>query len=357
MHTSLLLVVITIVIAFCFDFLNGFHDAANSIATVVSTRVLSPRLAVVWAATFNFIAAFVFGIAVAKTSSGGLVDPAEVTQYVILCALAGAIIWDILTWLWGMPTSSSHALIGGLAGAGIARAGWGVLIREPKLHWPFIGTVPGLGEKWMSTLIFIVLAPVIGLIIGLILMIAVSWIFQRSAPRTVDKLFRRLQLLSAAAYSLGHGGSDAQKTMGIVAGALLAAGYMTPAQFARGWGPYKWYIILGANAAMGLGTYFGGWRIVHTMGSKITKLKPVGGFCAEAAGATTLFFLAYHGIPVSTTHTITGAIVGVGSTGRLSAVRWGVAERIIWAWVLTIPASALVAAVAFYIVKIFVPGA
>lgn len=357
MHTSLLLVVITIVIAFCFDFLNGFHDAANSIATVVSTRVLSPRLAVVWAATFNFIAAFVFGIAVAKTISGGLVDPAEVTQYVILCALAGAIIWDILTWLWGLPTSSSHALIGGLAGAGIARAGWGVLIREPKLHWPIVGTIPGLGEKWMSTLIFIVLAPVIGLIIGLILMIAVSWIFQRSAPRTVDKLFRRLQIFSAAAYSLGHGGSDAQKTMGIVAGALLAAGYMTPAQFARGWGPYKWYIILGANAAMGLGTYFGGWRIVHTMGSKITKLKPVGGFCAEAAGATTLFFLAYHGIPVSTTHTITGAIVGVGSTGRLSAVRWGVAERIIWAWVLTIPASALVAAVAFYIVKIFVPGA
>ncbi|MGE5324120.1 MAG: anion permease [Actinomycetota bacterium] len=357
MHTSLLLVVITIAIAFCFDFLNGFHDAANSIATVVSTRVLSPRLAVIWAAAFNFIAAFVFGIAVAKTISGGLVDPAEVTQYVILCALAGAIIWDILTWLWGLPTSSSHALIGGLAGAGIARAGWGVLIREPKLHWPLIGTVPGLGEKWMSTLIFIVLAPVIGLIIGLILMIAVSWIFQRSAPRSVDKLFRRLQIFSAAAYSLGHGGSDAQKTMGIVAGALLAAGYMTPAQFARGWGPYKWYIILGANAAMGLGTYFGGWRIVHTMGSKITKLKPVGGFCAEAAGATTLFFLAYHGIPVSTTHTITGAIVGVGSTGRLSAVRWGVAERIIWAWVLTIPASALVAAVAFYIVKIFVPGA
>ena len=357
MHTSLLLVVITIAIAFCFDFLNGFHDAANSIATVVSTRVLSPRLAVVWAATFNFIAAFVFGIAVAKTISGGLVDPAQVTQYVILCALAGAIIWDILTWLWGMPTSSSHALIGGLAGAGIARAGWGVLIREPKLHWPLIGTIPGLGEKWMSTLIFIVLAPVIGLIIGLILMIAVSWIFQRNAPRSVDKLFRRLQIFSAAAYSLGHGGSDAQKTMGIVAGALLAAGYMTPAQFARGWGPYKWYIILGANAAMGLGTYFGGWRIVHTMGSKITKLKPVGGFCAEAAGATTLFFLAYHGIPVSTTHTITGAIVGVGSTGRLSAVRWGVAERIIWAWVLTIPASAFVAAVAFYIVKIFVPGA
>jgi len=356
-HSSLLLVVITILIALSFDFLNGFHDAANSIATVVSTRVLSPRLAVVWAAVFNFIAAFVFGIAVAKTISGGLVDPKQVTQYVILCALAGAIIWDILTWWWGLPTSSSHALIGGLAGAGIARAGWQVLIREPKLHWPIVGTIPGLGEKWMATLIFIVLAPVIGLIIGLILMVLVSWIFRRSAPRTVDKLFRKLQLLSAAAYSLGHGGSDAQKTMGIIAGALLAAGYITPVQFARGWGPYKWYIILGANAAMGLGTYFGGWRIVHTMGSKITKLKPVGGFCAEGAGAVTLFFLAYHGIPVSTTHTITGAIVGVGSTGRLSAVRWGVAKRIVWAWVLTIPASAAVAAITFYIVKLFLPGA
>lgn len=357
MHPTLLLVVITILVALSFDFLNGFHDAANSIATVVSTRVLSPRLAVVWAATFNFIAAFIFGTAVAKTISGGLVDPAQVTQYVILCALGGAIIWDILTWWWGLPTSSSHALIGGLAGAGIARAGWQVLIREPKLHWPIIGTIPGLGEKWMATLIFIVLAPVIGLIIGLILMIAMSWIFHRSAPRTVDKLFRKLQLLSAAAYSLGHGGSDAQKTMGIMAGALLAAGYLTPSQFAHGWGPYKWWIILGANAAMGLGTYFGGWRIVHTMGSKITKLKPVGGFCAEGAGAITLFFLAYHGIPVSTTHTITGAIVGVGSTGRLSAVRWGVAQRIVWAWILTIPASAAVAAISFFIVKMFVPGA
>ncbi len=356
MHSTLLLVA-TIFIALTFDFLNGFHDAANSIATVVSTRVLSPRLAVLWAAVFNFIAAFIFGTAVAKTISGGLVDPGQVTQYVIICALAGAIVWDLLTWLWGLPTSSSHALIGGLAGAAIARAGWNVLIREPKLHWPIIGTIPGLGEKWMSTLIFIVLAPVIGMIVGLILMIIVSWIFHRSAPRTVDKLFRRLQLLSAASYSLGHGGSDAQKTMGIVAGALLAAGYLTPTQFSHGWGPYKWYIILGANAAMGLGTYFGGWRIVHTMGSKITKLKPVGGFCAESAGATTLFFLAFHGIPVSTTHTITGAIVGVGSTGRLSAVRWGVAQRIIWAWVLTIPASAAVAAVSFWIVRFFLPGA
>lgn len=357
MHTSGLLVVVTILIALSFDFLNGFHDAANSIATVVSTRVLSPRLAVVWAAAFNFIAAFIFGTAVANTISSGLVDPHQVTQHVILAALTGAILWDLLTWLWGLPTSSSHALIGGLAGAAIARAGWQVLIRNPKLQWPVIGALPGLGAKWMSTLIFIVLAPLIGFVIGLTLMVLVSWIFNGSAPRTVDKLFRRLQLLSAAAYSLGHGGNDAQKTMGIMAGALLAGGYLTPAEFSVGWGPYKWWIILGANAAIALGTYFGGWRIVHTMGSKITKLKPVGGFCAESAGAATLFFLAFHGIPVSTTHTITGAIVGVGSTTRLSAVRWGVAGRIVWAWVLTIPASAVVAAGTYWVIRLFVPNA
>ncbi|HYL92561.1 MAG TPA: anion permease [Alphaproteobacteria bacterium] len=357
MHTTGLLVVITIFIALSFDFINGFHDAANSIATVVSTRVLSPRLAVVWAAVFNFVAAFVFGTAVAKTISSGLVDPKQVTQYVILAALAGAIIWDLLTWWWGLPTSSSHALIGGLAGAAIARAGWQVLVRQPKLMWPLVGTIPGLGAKWMSTLIFIVLAPVIGLVIGLLLMVMVSWLFHRTAPRTVDKWFRKLQLLSAAAYSLGHGGNDAQKTMGIIAGALMAGGYLTEAQFAHGWGDYKWPIILGANAAIALGTYFGGWRIVRTMGSKITKLRPVGGFCAEGAGAITLFFLAYNGIPVSTTHTITGAIVGVGSTGRLSAVRWGVAKRIVWAWVLTIPASGLVAAATFWLIQKFVPGA
>ena len=357
MHTRELLVVVTILIALSFDFINGFHDAANSIATVVSTRVLSPKLAVIWAAAFNFIAAFVFGTAVAKTISSGLVDPKQVTQYVILAALAGAIIWDLLTWWWGLPTSSSHALIGGLAGAGIARAGWQVLVREPKLHWPIIGALPGLGEKWMSTLIFIVLAPLVGLIIGLTLMVAVSWIFHRSTPLGVDRLFRRLQLLSAAAYSLGHGGNDAQKTMGIIAGALLAGGYLKQEQFAHGWGPYKWWIILGANAAIAAGTYFGGWRIVRTMGSKITKLKPVGGFCAEGAGAITLFFLAYRGIPVSTTHTITGAIVGVGSTSRLSAVRWGVAQRIVWAWILTIPASAVVAALTFWIIRWFIPSA
>jgi PiT family inorganic phosphate transporter len=263
----------------------------------------------------------------------------------------------LLTWWWGLPTSSSHALIGGLAGAAIARAGWQVLVREPKLTWPIVGTIPGLGAKWSATLIFIVLAPLIGFTIGLALMVMVSWIFHRAAPRSVDKLFRKLQLLSAAGYSLGHGGNDAQKTMGIMAGALLAGGYLTPSQFAQGWGRYKWYIILSAHAAIALGTYFGGWRIVHTMGSKITKLKPVGGFCAEGAGAITLFVLAMKGIPVSTTHTITGAIVGVGSTGRLSAVRWGVAGRIVWAWILTIPAAAAVAAVTFFLIRLFVPNA
>jgi len=356
-HLSGMLVVVSIVVALSFDFINGFHDAANSIATVVSTRVLSPRWAVIWAAVFNFVAAWVFGTAVAKAISSGLVDPKQVTQYVIIAALAGAIIWDLLTWWLGLPTSSSHALIGGLAGAAIARAGWQVLVREPKLQWPVIGTIPGLGAKWMSTILFIAIAPLMGLMLGLILMVAVSWIFRRSAPRTVDKLFRRLQLVSAAAYSLGHGGNDAQKTMGIIAGALLAGGYLTTQQFASGWGQYRWPIILSAHAAMGLGTYFGGWRIVRTMGTRITKLKPVGGFCAETAGSITLFTSIHFGIPVSTTHTITGAIVGVGSTSRLSAVRWGVAGRIVWAWILTIPASALVAALTYWLIRIWVPNA
>src|SRR5579871_2724020 len=262
MSKDLILVLITVAVALIFDFLNGFHDSANSIATVVSTRVLSPKLAVLWAAAFNFLAAFFLGTAVAKTIGKGMIQIEHVTQYVVIAGLLGAIVWDLLTWWWGLPTSSSHALIGGYAGAAIARAGWNVLVREPKLHWPLIGTIPGLGEKWMATLIFIVLAPLIGLALGLGLMVAVSWIFRRAAPRTVDKLFRKLQLLSAAAYSLGHGGNDAQKTMGIIAGALLAGGYLTPAQFASGWGNYKWYIILGANAAIALGTYMGGWRIV-----------------------------------------------------------------------------------------------
>jgi PiT family inorganic phosphate transporter len=335
------LVVITILLALSFDFFNGFHDAANSIATVVSTRVLSPRLAVVWAAIFNFIAAFIFGIAVAKTIGSGMIDVNRITQYVVLSGLLGAIIWDILTWWWGLPTSSSHALIGAYAGAAVARAGFGVI----------------LPHGWTKTLIFIVVAPILGMVLALIFMTMMFWIFRRSAPQQVDGWFRRLQLLSAASYSLGHGGNDAQKTMGIIAGALFSAGIMNKHEFSTNWGHFHWPIILGANLAMGLGTYFGGWRIVHTMGSKITKLKPIGGFCAETAGAITLFATAAAGIPVSTTHTITGAIVGVGATQRLSAVRWGVAGKIVWAWILTIPASAAVAAALFWVIRLFNPAA
>lgn len=349
MDTGLILVVITVFVALAFDFLNGFHDAANSIATVVSTRVLSPKLAVIWAAFFNFAAAFILGTAVAKTIGKGMIQLDIVTQYVVLAGLMGAIVWDILTWIWGLPTSSSHALIGGYAGAAIARAailrGWGRA---------FEVIIPG---GWTKTLIFILVAPIMGFVLGFAFMVATYWIFQGRAPQQVDKWFRKLQLLSAAAYSLGHGGNDAQKTMGIVAGALYTAGIMSPAQLKGDWGPYKWPIILAAHAAISLGTYFGGWRIVHTMGSKITKLKPVGGFCAETAGAITLFGTALAGIPVSTTHTITGAIVGVGTTNRLSAVRWGVARRIVWAWVLTIPASAGVAALTFWIIRLINPNA
>jgi PiT family inorganic phosphate transporter len=345
----MVLLVITVVTALIFDFLNGFHDAANSIATVVSTRVLSPRLAVVWAAFFNFVAAFLLGTAVAKTIGKGMIELDILTQYVVLAGLIGAIVWDVLTWLWGLPTSSSHALIGGYAGAAMARA---VLVRG----WV---AAPGviIASGWTKTLIFIVIAPVMGFVLGFGMMVAVSWIFRRKAPRQVDKVFRKLQLVSAAAYSLGHGGNDAQKTMGIVAGALYTAGVMNKADFAANWGHWHWPIILAAHTAIALGTYFGGWRIVHTMGSKITKLKPVGGFCAETAGAITLFGTALAGIPVSTTHTITGAIVGVGSTHRISAVRWGVATRIVWAWVFTIPASALVAMATYWLIHVLTRGA
>jgi PiT family inorganic phosphate transporter len=326
-------VIVTIFIALAFDFINGFHDAANSIATVVSTRVLSPKLAVIWAAFFNFVAAFIFGTKVAKMIGSGMLQVEQVTATVIITGLLGAIVWDLLTWWWGLPTSSSHALIGGYAGAAVAKAGFGVII------------VAG----WTKTLVFIVLAPFMGLLIGLLMMVLVSWLFEKKPPRHVDKWFRRLQLFSAAAYSLGHGGNDAQKTMGIIAGALYAGQFITAEQMKGDWGIYHWPILVGANLAIAMGTYFGGWKIVHTMGSKITKLKPVGGFCAETAGAITLFGTAAAGIPVSTTHTITGAIIGVGSIHRLSAVRWGVAERIVWAWVLTIPASAAVAAVCYWI--------
>ena len=259
----------------------------------------------------------------------------------VITGLIGAIVWDILTWLWGLPTSSSHALIGGLAGAAIMRSGWQVII----------------ASGWYKTLIFIVVAPIMGLILGFSFMVAIFWMLRNKPPRRIDAWFRKLQLLSAAAYSLGHGGNDAQKTMGIVASALYAAHFLSKAEVEGSWGKYHWPIILAAHTAIALGTYFGGWRIVHTMGSRITKLKPVGGFCAEAAGAITLFSTALAGIPVSTTHTITGAIVGVGATHRLSAVRWGVARRIVWAWLVTIPAAAAVAAVAFWVVRWIRPGA
>ncbi len=341
MNLNLLLLIITILFALTFDFLNGFHDAANSIATVVSTRVLSPKLAVLWAAFFNFVAAFLLGTAVAKTIGAGMIRVSEITQVVVITGLIGAIVWDLLTWWWGLPTSSSHALIGGYAGAAVMRSGWHVII----------------AEGWTKTLIFIVVAPVMGLILALTFMVAVFWLLRNKAPRRIDAWFRRLQLLSAAAYSLGHGGNDAQKTMGIVAGALYGAHFLSASELAGSWGKFHWPIILAAHASIAAGTYFGGWRIVHTMGSRITKLRPVGGFCAESAGAITLFSTALAGIPVSTTHTITGAIVGVGSTNRLSAVRWGVAARIVWAWVLTIPAAAAVGAFAFWIVRLIHPGA
>jgi inorganic phosphate transporter, PiT family len=347
--TGTLLVLVTCLVALMFDFINGFHDAANSIATVVSTRVLSPKLAVVWAAFFNFIAAFLLGTAVAHTIGKGMIQLDIVTQYVVLAGLLGAIVWDLLTWWWGLPTSSSHALIGGYAGAAIARAA--------MLHgWDKAFDVI-LWSGWTKTLVFILLAPLLGLVLGFGFMVAVYWIFQNKTPLKVDTWFRKLQLLSAAAYSLGHGGNDAQKTMGIIAGALFTGGFMTKAELNANWGRFHWPIILGANAAIAMGTYFGGWKIVHTMGSKITKLKPVGGFCAETAGAITLFGTALAGIPVSTTHTITGAIVGVGTTNRLSAVRWGVAGRIVWAWVLTIPASAIVAAITWWIIRLINPAA
>lgn len=349
MDIGLLLVILTVVAALAFDFLNGFHDAANSIATVVSTRVLSPKLAVIWAAFFNFAAAFLLGTAVAKTIGKGMIRLDIVTQYVVIAGLAGAIVWDLLTWWWGLPTSSSHALIGGYAGAAIARA---VFVLGPSHAIDVI--LPG---GWTKTLIFIVLAPVMGLVIGWGLMVGTYWIFRNRPPQQIDRWFRKAQLLSAAAYSLGHGGNDAQKTMGIIAGVLFTGGLMSKQDFTANWGSMHWPIILSAHAAIAFGTYFGGWRIVHTMGSRITKLKPVGGFCAETAGAMTLFGTALAGIPVSTTHTITGAIVGVGATNRLSAVRWGVAARIVWAWVLTIPASAAIAALTFLLIRAIQPNA
>ncbi len=331
MDANLLAVATLILVALVFDYINGFHDAANSIATVVSTRVLTPGKAVVWAAFFNFVAAFTFGTAVAKTIGAGLVDISVVTFSVIFAALVGAIVWDLITWYYGLPTSSSHALIGGLAGAAVTKAGIGAIIPS----------------GWIKTLLFIVLSPMIGLTLGFALMIAILWIFSGTGPGKVDHWFRRLQLLSAAAYSLGHGGNDAQKTMGIIAGALVAGNYL---QLEDGHLPIPLWVVLAAHAAIALGTLSGGWRIIHTMGSKITKLQPVGGFAAEAAGAIALFTATHLGVPVSTTHTITGAIIGVGSIKRLSAVRWGVAGRIVWAWILTIPAAGAISAITYWLV-------
>jgi len=323
-----------VLVALIFDFLNGFHDAANSIATVVSTRVLSPRWAVVWAAFFNFVAAFTFGTAVAKTMGKGMIDLQYINLYVILAGLMGAIFWNLITWYVGLPVSSSHALMGGYAGAAVAKAGWGVII------------VGG----WTKTLAFIILSPAIGFVLGAGLMIAVFWVFRRWPPQRLDRYFRKLQLLSAAAYSFGHGTNDAQKTMGIISGVLVTAGILDHFYI-------PFWVVLLAHAAIALGTLAGGWRIVKTMGMKITKLKPVGGFCAETAAATSLLGTALAGIPVSTTHTIAGGIMGVGSVQRLSAVRWGVAGRIVWAWVLTIPVSGAVAAACFWVIQQIFPAA
>ena len=340
MAESVWFVLAIVLVALIFDFINGFHDAANSIATVVSTRVLSPFAAVGWAAFWNFVAAFVFGTAIAKTIGKGMIDLSVVDPTVILGGLMGAIIWDLVTWWLGLPTSSSHALVGGYAGAAIAKAGFGAII----------------ASGWIKTLVFIVIAPLLGLTLALVLTVALSWALRYSLPRRVDKTFRVLQLVSAAAYSLGHGTNDAQKTMGIILALLVSsqalmadfpikAFHITSADHVPTW------IILSAHAAIGLGTMAGGWRIVKTMGQRITKLKPFGGFCAETAGALTLFLSSHFGIPVSTTHTITGAIAGVGVAHRVSAVRWGVARGIVLAWIVTIPASAGIAGLTYLLLR------
>jgi PiT family inorganic phosphate transporter len=325
-----------ILTALVFDYINGFHDAANSIATVVSTRVLSPGRAVMWAAFFNFIAAFGFGTAVAKTVGAGMVDLSIVTYGVIFAGLMGAIIWNLITWYWGLPTSSSHALFGGYGGAAIAKAGFSAIILA----------------GWTKTLIFIVLAPLIGMSVGLLIMNSIYFFFAKTTPSRVDRWFRRLQLASAAAFSLMHGANDAQKTMGIIAGALVTGGYL---QMQNGELPIPFWVIMAAHTAIGLGTLSGGWRIIHTMGSKITKLRPEGGFAAETGAAVAIYTATALGVGISTTHTITGAIVGVGATRRWSAVRWGVARQIVWAWVGTIPAAGAIGATTYYLVRYVMP--
>lgn len=324
------LALIVIIVALVFDFLNGFHDSANSIATIVSTQVLSPYKAVLFAAFFNFVAAFAFGDEVAKTVGKGLVQLDNVDIYVIFAGLLGAIFWNLFTWYYGIPVSSSHALVGGYGGAAVAKLGWSVII------------VSG----YTNVIIFIFLAPIMGLILGFINMLFTTWLVRNKKPRRVDKVFRRLQLISAGFYSFGHGSNDAQKTMGIIVSVLVAT------KFQDSFYVPVW-VIMSCHAAIALGTMFGGWRIVRTMGMRITKLKPIGGFCAEFAGATTLLMTAMFGIPVSTTQTITGSIVGVGSVNRMSAVRWGVAGKIVWAWILTIPLSALSGAIAYFIISLF----
>ena len=323
------MIVFLVAVALIFDFMNGFHDAANSIATIVSTGVLKPQFAVIWAAFFNVIAIFIFQLTVAATVGKGTIEPSIVDHYVILGALVGAICWNVITWYYGIPSSSSHALIGGLIGAAVAKAGTGSLIASGVT----------------KTVIFILVSPLLGFLLGSMMMVLVAWTLRRTSPRRVDRWFRRLQLLSASFYSLGHGGNDAQKTIGIIWMLLISAGMLGAKD------PVPVWVIASCYLAIGLGTMFGGWRIVKTMGQKITKLKPVGGFCAETGGAITLFTATAMGIPVSTTHTITGAIVGVGAAKKLSAVRWGVAGGIVWAWILTIPCSAFMAAVAWWLAK------
>jgi PiT family inorganic phosphate transporter len=338
MHASVTTVLVIIAVAFVFDFINGFHDSANSIATVVSTRVLSPAVAVVWAAFFNFLAAFTVGTAVAKTISKGLVDPSVVDPAIILAALLGAIFWNLATWYLGLPSSSSHALLGGLGGAAIAKSGVAALIPA----------------GWVKPILFIFLSPLIGMSLGLGLSVGLSWLLRHQAPGPMDKLFRRLQLISAALYSLSHGANDAQKTMGIVVGLLVSVQALFIGK--TGWMAHLYlpnadhvpfWVEMTAYTAIALGTAMGGWRIVKTMGTKITRLRPFGGFCAETAGGITVLMASSLGVPVSTTHTITGAIVGVGMSQRISAVRWGVAGRIVWAWILTIPMAAAIAALCY----------
>jgi len=339
-------VVAIVIFAFIFDFSNGFHDSANSIATIVGTRVLSPLAAVVWAAVFNFAAAFTGSLAVAKAIGGGMIEQSVVNPNVILAGLLGAITWNVITWAFGIPSSSSHALIGGYAGAAVGRAG---LV---AITW---------GSKWVLTLLFIIVSPLLGMLAGYILMVLVFWLFHRTSASRVDRFFRPAQLLSSALLSYSHGGNDAQKTMGIIVGLLVSANGLFANQ--TGWLHHLYladnktiphWIEIGAYSAISLGTLFGGWRIVYTMGSRITKLRPVGGFCAETGGAAAILIATHFGIPVSTTHTITGSIVGVGATQRLSAVRWGIAGRIVWAWILTIPAAAIMAAISYHLLALIV---